>query len=176
MPRKFLMLFALAAMPLHAQTPGETTHAHASPCANPAALPPEFRAWAQPAPIDAAGDAKGLAKAEIHVGQAVRATLRATSGIHYIAPPEKPGDPASHGGLFSFSIKEAGTYRVALGSGAWVDVLSGKTAIQSTGHGHGPECSGIRKMVDFPLKPGRYMLQIAGGGDAILPLLIARAP
>jgi homogentisate 1,2-dioxygenase len=65
---------------------------------------------------------------------------------------------------------------VALGSGAWIDVLKGKAAMASVAHGHGPDCSGIRKMVDFRLSPGRYTLQIAANGEQTLPLMIARLP
>ncbi|WP_246524696.1 homogentisate 1,2-dioxygenase [Sphingobium phenoxybenzoativorans] len=176
MPRKFLIALAFAATPLHAQIMDQADHAHAAQCAQSAALPPEFTGWAQPVSIDAASNAKGLAAAEINIGQAARANLRNTPEISYLTRPEKPGGSVSHGGLFRFTVKEAGTYRVALGSGAWIDVLEGKSAIQSTAHGHGPECSGIRKMVDFPLKPGRHVLQIAANGDAALPLMIIRMP
>jgi hypothetical protein len=31
----------------------------------------------------------------------------------------------------------------------------------SSAHGHGPDCTGIRKMVDFALTPGRYTVQIS---------------
>ncbi len=65
---------------------------------------------------------------------------------------------------------------MALGSGAWIDILKGGKAVASTAHGHGPDCTGIRKMVDFPLTPGRYTLQIAANGEAALPLLVARLP
>ena len=32
--------------------------------------------------------------------------------------------------------------------------------VKSATHGHGPACSGIRKMVEFDVTPGRYLLQI----------------
>lgn len=176
MLRNFLLLIATAAMPLHAQSAEKMDHAHAAQCSEPAPLPPELAAWAQPTTVDAASNAKGLKTAELIIGQAARATLHGTAEISYIVRPEKPGGSVSYGGLFGFTVKEAGTYRVALGSGAWIDLLEGKTAIESTAHGHGPECSGIRKMVDFPLKPGRHVLQIAANGEATLPLLIAKVP
>lgn len=49
-------------------------------------------------------------------------------------------------------------------------------AVVSVGHGRGPACSGVRKMVDFALEPGRYVLQIAGNGGQSLPVMIARLP
>ena len=65
---------------------------------------------------------------------------------------------------------------MALGSGAWIDVVKDGKAIESTAHGHGPDCSGVRKVVDFPLQPGSYTLQVAANGQAQLPLLVTRAP
>jgi hypothetical protein len=59
-----------------------------------------------------------------------------------------------------FDVVKAGVYRVALSAGAWVDVVQGGTIAQSVAHGHGPECSGIRKIVSFHLAPGRYVLQL----------------
>jgi len=34
----------------------------------------------------------------------------------------------------------------------------------------------VRKMVDFDLQPGRYLLQVAGNASATLPLMVARMP
>jgi hypothetical protein len=31
-------------------------------------------------------------------------------------------------------------------------------------------------MVDFPLEPGRYVLQVSANADAKLPILLARRP
>jgi hypothetical protein len=78
--------------------------------------------------------------------------------------------------MYSFKVERAGTYRIALASAAWIDVLRGKTAVESSSHGHGPDCSGIRKMVDFPLQPGRYVIQIAANGAQVLPFMILRLP
>ncbi|HEX7783104.1 MAG TPA: homogentisate 1,2-dioxygenase [Sphingobium sp.] len=173
MTRYYVMLSIMMAVPASAQTMDQP--APVAQCPQLLPPPPEMASWAHPVSVDAAKDARGLAAAGISVDQAVRATLKGTGDIQYITRPEKPGGSVSYGGMFGFVVKEAGTYRVALGSGAWIDILRGKKAIASAGHGHGPACSGIRKMVDFALKPGRYTLQIAANGDATLPLLVARA-
>jgi hypothetical protein len=106
----------------------------------------------------------------------VEARLRSTSEVDYLSRPEKPGGSVSYGGMFSFTVGKQGTYRLALGSATWVDVLRGKKAIVSVSHGQGPECSGIRKMVDFLLAPGHYSLQISANGAPSLPLMIAKLP
>lgn len=139
-----------------------------------AALPSELAGWSVRRPLQAAKRASLLNATGLQIGQAVDATLVSTPDIQYVVRPEKPGGSVSYGGLFTFTVEQTGTYRVALGSGAWVDVLQRDKAIVSSAHGHGPECSGIRKMVDFPLTPGRYTLQVAANGEAALPLLVTR--
>lgn len=141
-----------------------------------ATLPAELAGWSSRRPIVAADEASGLRTATLEIDSAADATLKSTAEVRYVTRPEKPGGSVSYGGLFNFTIDRAGTYRVALGSGAWIDILKGKALITSTAHGHGPDCSGIRKMVDFPLTPGRYTLQIAANGEPTLPLMIARLP
>lgn len=141
-------------------------------CTAPAALPAELSGWSKPTPLKAA--ATDPTKAQLTLARAVTATLLPAPGIRYPLRPEKPGTPATHGGLFAFTVGEAGRYRVALGAGAWVDVVKDGAAITSVAHGHGPDCSGVRKMVDFDLEPGRYMLQIAGNATPTLALMVVR--
>ncbi|MES2989072.1 MAG: hypothetical protein V4808_14310 [Pseudomonadota bacterium] len=61
-----------------------------------------------------------------------------------------------------FTIKAAGTYGVALDQAGWIDVSvkGSSTALKSVKHGHGPECSSIRKIVRFDLAPGDYRLDL----------------
>jgi len=144
--------------------------------ASPAPLPPDLASWSARGSAQAARDAAGLSGARLAIGGAVDAALLPTGDVHYVTRPEKPGGSVSYGGLFAFDVTGAGTYRVALGSGAWVDVLRDGKPVASSAHGHGPACSTVRKMVDFPLKPGRYVLQVAANGEATLPILVTRAP
>ncbi|MBI1360956.1 MAG: homogentisate 1,2-dioxygenase [Alphaproteobacteria bacterium] len=123
-----------------------------------------------------AADAKGLSAAAVQPGVAVNAALHPTRQVAYAAQPEKPGGSVAHGGLLGFTISEAGTYRVALGSGAWIDVLKNGEAIDSSDHGHGPACSSIRKVVSFALQPGAYVLQISANAGDRVGVLITRAP
>jgi len=145
-------------------------------CAVAVAPPPGLEGWTTRTPLTAAADAARLDAAMLIPGKAVDAALARTPEVRYVTRPEKPGGSVSHGGLFAFDVTQAGTYRVALGAGAWIDVLDGGKAVVSTSHGHGPDCSGIRKMVDFPLQPGRYVLQIGGNGTPDLSVMVARLP
>lgn len=118
----------------------------------------------------------GKVATTLPLGVGVSATLLPTPKIAYVVRPEKPGGLVSSGGIFAFIVPVAGRYRVALGAGAWIDVLNGTTPATSVSHDHGPNCTGVRKMVYFDLKPGRYLLQVAGNATATLPLMIARMP
>lgn len=115
-------------------------------------------------------------RAVLTSGQAVTMALLRTPDLSYSVRPAKLGGTVSYGGLASFTVKQAGTWRVALGSGAWVDVVKDGKAVTSIAHGHGPDCSGIRKMVDYALEPGRYTLQVAANGEESLTLLVTRLP
>ncbi|WP_334183491.1 homogentisate 1,2-dioxygenase [Novosphingobium sp.] len=149
---------------------------------DPVDLPPELAAWTSRKPLLAARDTRSLSGARIDPGKAIEGGLRPTSEMRYAQRPEKPGGSVSFGGLYTFSVADAGSYRVALGAAAWVDVVKAGakagngTVMTSTAHGHGPDCSGIRKMVDFTLQPGTYLLQISGNAMDRLPLLVTRLP
>lgn len=166
---------AIAALLCTAPAAAQMDHAPAQ-CAAPADLPAPMASWRNPVALKAATDGKGAARAMLTPGRTVTLALLPTPKVAYPVRPAKPGGSVSHGGLASFTVKEAGTWRVALGSGAWVDVISDGKAATSTAHGHGPDCSGIRKMVDYDLKPGRYTLQIAANGEDKLTLLVTRLP
>ncbi|MEO5597087.1 MAG: homogentisate 1,2-dioxygenase [Novosphingobium sp.] len=159
-------------LPLANANAQETGHS----CAAAATLPAELAGWPSQRPIMAASGVSDLRSATLQIGSATDATLKPTADIRYVTRPEEPGGSVSYGGLFNFTVSRAGTYQVALGSGAWIDVLKGKTALTSTAHGHGPDCSGIRKMVSFELTPGRYTLQVAANGEPTLALMIAQLP
>jgi hypothetical protein len=150
--------------------------APAPACAVPVAPSGELAPWSSPVALDAAGDAAGLRAARLPVGQAARVTLLATPVVKYSLRPEKPGGSVSYGGLLGVDIARAGTYRVALSSGAWIDMVKQGKAETSVAHGHGPECTGVRKMVDFALTPGSHTLQLGANGDAQITVLVARLP
>jgi hypothetical protein len=149
---------------------------------DPVDLPPELSAWNKRRPLLAARDTRSLSGAKLTIGKAIEGGLRPAAEMRYAQKPEKPGGSTSFGGLYTFAVAEKGDYRVALGSAAWVDVVRAGakkgdgTVMKSTGHGHGPDCSGIRKMVDFKLQPGTYLVQLSGSAAARLPLLVAQLP
>jgi hypothetical protein len=142
----------------------------------PAPLPAAYAAWAARSDLAAAAAAADLPKAVLVPGKAITAHLMPTRQVTFVVPPEKPGGSASKGGMFEVRIDTAGVYRFASGSGAWVDVLKDGKILESVDHMGGPACTGIRKMVDFPLEPGRYVLQISANADDALPFLVLPQP
>ncbi|WP_233151205.1 homogentisate 1,2-dioxygenase [Sphingomonas mollis] len=143
---------------------------HAAPCVAGRSTDPA--GWSTASPVAAAAS-DGAAPA-LPIGASRQASLLPAAQIAYRVAPAKRGSDDSRGGLFAFTVPAGGRYRVALGSGAWIDVVSDGKAVDSVAHGHGPACSGVRKMVDFDLRPGRYLLQIAGSDAASLRLMVSR--
>jgi hypothetical protein len=136
------------------------------------AFPRGFAGWSTRVPL-AAGMVTRNAPV-LAIGRGADLRLAGADRFTPAATPGKVADADALAGLALFQIARAGTYRVALGSGAWVDVVRGGRALAASAHGHGPMCTGIRKIVDFHLTPGRYVLQITGSRDATVPVLIAR--
>ena len=150
-----------------------------APAADPAcanarvAMPAELAAWGSTVPVTAgtqAGDGATLA-----LGQAATVALHRAGTLKLDPAPAKPAAADSFGGTLRLSVAQAGSYRVALGSGAWVDILRGGKAIAAAAHAHGPRCTGIAKIVDFRLDPGTYVIQLSGVKANSLTALVVKA-
>jgi len=138
--------------------------------------PPEMAGWTKRSAVAAAGKADALGGAMLTPGKGADVTLLPTPQVAYPVRASRPGGSVSSGGLLGFTATQAGTYRVALGSGAWIEVVRDGKALDSTAHSPGPTCTGIRKVVDFALTPGAYVLEIAGNGSPNLPVLVTKLP
>lgn len=137
----------------------------------PAPLPPEYAGWTAAMPVTAATIPADLAKAQIAVSSRADVALLSTTQIQFVSPEKAPA-PGSHGGMVGFTVPLAHIYRVALGAGAWIDVVRDGKPVMSGAHGHGPACTAIRKTVDFALTPGDYVLQITGSKDPAIAVMI----
>jgi hypothetical protein len=78
------------------------------------------------------------------------------------------------GTALALVITEAGTYGVALDQNAWVDVARDGGSLHPNGNGHGPNCSTVRRIVDFQLQPGRYTITLSRTQAANVRLLVIR--
>jgi hypothetical protein len=172
----FTLALTVFGMPLPATAQAEMS-AQGPACATvDADLPAALASWPAKVDVVSAVAAADLSKAVIVIGQAARVSLHGTREVTYPVQPEKPGGSVAHGGLLAFSINQPGAYRVALSTGAWIDVIRDGQPQRSTAHGHGPACSTIRKMVNFNLQPGHYILQISANADAEISVLVTPAP
>ncbi|OJY67970.1 MAG: homogentisate 1,2-dioxygenase [Sphingobium sp. 66-54] len=171
------MALLLLSLALAAAAPAGTAATAAPACpATPAPLPAALAPWTEPASLTAAMNAAGLEAATLPLGAAKDLALSRTPQVRYAVRPERPGGSVSHGGMARFVVVQAGVYRVAMDSAAWIDVVADGKSLESVKHGHGPDCSGIRKMVDFQLAPGAYVLQVVGNGTPGVRVLVTSVP
>ena len=172
-----LIFLALAAALLAAPAFAQDHARDALACAAmDAALPEGLGDWNGKAAIRRAPSPEHAAHASLALGKGYEASLAKKAEVTFAVAPEKPGGSVSYSGLFAFTVETAGDYTVALGAAAWIDVLEDGKAMEPSTFGHGPECTTIRKMVTFALKPGVHVLQIAGNGAETLRVMVARKP
>lgn len=156
---------ALMVVPGVAAAPAKKAPAAACP-AKPA-LPPELAGWTRNSSnktIYAYGDARqsdwpalGAARTGL--------SLHKYESLKYWVAPDRTPDVFKYGGMVPIEIKKDGRLIVALDGGAWIDLVRDGVKLKSVTHGHGPDCSGIRKMVEFDVTQGRYLLQIVNAPE-----------
>jgi hypothetical protein len=124
--------------------------------------------------VEAARTAAEARQASIATEKPIRLALHPDGEVAYLTLPQGEGEAGSFGGLASFTVEQAGTYRVGLNEPVWVDIASGGTPAEAVRFGPGPACSGIRKAVSFELRPGPHVLEISGGVVPETGVLIER--
>lgn len=166
------MRVRIIAMSLAALLPAA---AFAAPAEKPAAacpaepvLPPELAGWSRDASsktIYAYGDDLGADWSPLGPARTALPLHKFESLRYGIASERKP-DVYKFGGMIPIDVKKPGRLIVALDAGAWIDLVRDGAVVKSVTHGHGPACSGIRKMVEFDVTQGRYQLQIVNAPTA----------
>ncbi|WP_062791942.1 hypothetical protein [Sphingobium chlorophenolicum] len=159
------LLFLLALTPLNAQ-------AAPAPCASPPPLAEPWTSWPQSGATTAGASASTAPR--LILGKPLTATLRPAPQIQFAVPPGKTM-PKSYAGLFTLSVKDQARIGIALSDAAWIDAATGTTALISVDHGHGPDCSGIPKIVWFDLPPGLHTIQIASAAKPTIRIMAADA-
>ena len=120
--------------------------------------------------LKAATASPELEPARLLLDKPVTVTPHPGNDVRFVLAPEKHGDASSFGGMLVVDVREAGTYRIALSAGAWIDVLKDGTAIASSAHDHGAGC----KMVSFSLQQGRHVIQLSGNKQETIEVLVGR--
>ncbi|WP_155847405.1 hypothetical protein [Asticcacaulis sp. AC402] len=130
-------------------------------------LPSAFQSWTRPNTLTAASSAPD--QPQIQIGQSYIVQLKPVRETAY-DPAPKTVKPDTFGGLLMLTVKAAGDYTVALDSPVWVDVIRDGQAVESITHGHGPDCTSLRKKVVFLLTPGTFTVQLANARDATVKI------
>lgn len=120
--------------------------------ATDASLPTPLLGWTTP------GD-------ELTPGKAVTLDTVDASTLKDVPAGAKPGKAAS----IAFKVTTAGTYGIALDQAGWIDLVpgaAGSKPLDSSAHGHGPDCSTIRKIVRYTLATGEYRVFVTGLSQA----------
>lgn len=125
-----------------------------------------------PAGLEAWSTISAITKGPIAIGKGTSLRLQPADKVVFTLAPARAPKPGSFGGVYQFTVATAGTYRVALAGAAWIDVVRDGKSLESVAHTEGPACSGIRKIVDFTLSPGRYVLQLSGAREVPMRVLI----
>lgn len=124
-------------------------------------LPAEWAGWKTP---EAAAGA-------ITPGVRTAMPLAAVETVTLVAQPAKPPVTGMYAGVVTLDVAKAGRVRIALDQGAWIDLVKDGAILTSVAHGHGPKCSGIRKIVQFDVTPGRYSIQIVNAPKAEIAVM-----
>ena len=131
----------------------------------PAALPQGFENWSRSVPVVSARHPTHPGKTVMQPGKSLDLALSPTATVQYVVAPAKPPQPETYGGTVTLRISRAGTYSIALDAAAWIEVVQHGRSIDSVSHRRAPEGSGLHKIVDFPLRPGSYLVQVVGSGQ-----------
>lgn len=117
-------------------------------------IPAEWAAWGTPiaAPADSA----------LTPGKAYTIALVPMAEVQLTGVDGKELPEGSRGAVFTLAVSRSGTYRLTVGAPMWIDLIAADgTVVESVAHTHGPDCSGLGKIVDFPLKQGTYRLELS---------------
>lgn len=144
--------------------------------ANEAVLPSELSAWKSLSYVGSAKNPQELPNATLTLNSASLVGLLPTPKIQYVARPTNEGGTVSYGGTFRITLKEKGLYRVVLANASWIEMVKDGKSAQSVAHAQGSKNSGIRKMVDYNLDEGTYILQLSAGADTTSAVLVTKLP
>lgn len=123
--------------------------------------------WAQDCP-----NPQGWAKAERHLAARtpdMRFALKPGGALRIgLSPPARvkfaAGRPSRRGyaGMAAIDVAKPGTLSLATGNSVYVDLVRNGKALPLAREPKTNGCPGIRKMLDFKVLPGRYLVQLSG--------------
>ena len=138
-------------------------------------------AMAQPVACPQAVPAAQLTAAMAAPGAALTPCTPVTAQLHpgehltFAPAPDRKPAPGTHGGIFVLEVPSAGTWRVAVNSRAWIDVIQNGRTLRGATHAHAGGCTLFTKQVDFTLAPGRAVIQISSNPESAVAILVEKA-
>ncbi|WP_188237217.1 hypothetical protein [Sphingopyxis sp. LK2115] len=147
--------------------PATAAKAPAAGCAAVPIQPPELAGWARSSSnrtIYAYGDARAAEWLPLGAAR-TQLVLHRFESLRYWAAPARRPHSFKFGGMVPVDVARPGRLLVALDQGAWIDLVQAGQRVKPAAHRHGPACSGIGKIVEFDVTPGRYLLQIVNAPD-----------
>jgi hypothetical protein len=140
-------------------------------------LPAALGAWAKaPVPAEAAASADGP-RPELVPDRPLALRLKPAGAVTFAqAPGQLRKVEAAHGGLVAVRVPAEGTWRIAASGPVWIDLIGPAGPVASSGHGRMAPCTSIRKVVEFALPAGTWLVQLNGNPGPDLRLMLSRAP
>ncbi len=89
------------------------------------------------------------------------------------APSRTPKYSDSYAGFLKASAPaSAGTYRITLSHGAWIDVIQDGRTLRSVGFTGAKGCDGVAKSVKFDLAAAPYVIELSGTAAHSIALVV----
>ena len=80
-----------------------------------------------------------------------------------MAPERQPKSPGSFAGFVQVAAPtQAGTYKITLSAGGWIDVIQAGRTVKSSAFSGATGCDGMRKSVKFDLAAQPFSVELSG--------------
>ena len=110
---------------------------------------------------------------EIAPGTAAKLTLAPIAEAKLPQEPtRKPKDGTFAGFVRVAALPKAGTYKVTLSKGGWIDVFQDGHEVKSGAFSGATGCEGVRKSVKFDLRAAPVLLVVTGAPDPEIAIVV----
>jgi len=119
------------------------------------------------------GAAAAASGAEIAPGAAAKLALAPIADAKLPQEPtRKPKDGTFAGFVRVAAPAKAGTYKVTLSKGGWIDVFQDGHEVKSGAFSGATGCEGVRKSVKFDLRAAPVLLVVTGAPDPEIAIVV----
>jgi hypothetical protein len=93
-----------------------------------------------------------------------------------MAPAKKALADGAYAGMVKLHIPTAGKYRVSMSDGFWIDVITAGKFAPTDDFTGGHECRAPRKIVQYPLPAGDFVLQFSNATSPSVKVTVTATP